>query len=96
MVEVIGVLIAAGDGKHAGAQDVGDAVRHQQRVARVSDQRRQSLRDPHAPLGGSQQHYPAVGGDASAVERCGDFLAAYGWKAERVDCIVRHGGCGSE
>ena len=73
-----------------------DAVRHQQRVARVRDQRRQLLRDAQPPLGSGQEHHAAVGGDASAVECSGDFLASDGWKAEGLDCIVRHGGCGSE
>ena len=38
MIEIVGVLIAAGDREHAGAQNVGDAVRHQQRIARIGDQ----------------------------------------------------------
>jgi len=37
MIEVVGILIAAGNGKHAGAQNVGHAVGHQQRIARVGD-----------------------------------------------------------
>ncbi len=95
MIEIVGIFIAAGDGEHAGAQDVGDAVRHQQRIARVGDQRRQPIGDPDASLRRSQQHHAAIGGEASAIERRGDFLASDGWKAERLNRIVGHGGCGS-
>ena len=94
-IQVVGILIAAGDGQDAGPQDVGHAVRDEQRVARVRDQRREPIGDPEAALGGSQQHDAAVRGDAAAVEGGGDFLAADGWKAERLDRIVGHGGCGS-
>ena len=80
MIEVVGILVAAGDGEHAGAQDVGDAVRHQQRIARIGDHRRQPVGDPETPLGRGQQHHAAVGGDAPAIEGGGDFLAVDGWK----------------
>jgi len=40
MIEVVGVLIAASDRKHAGTQNVLDAVRDQQRITRIGDQRR--------------------------------------------------------
>ena len=43
MIEVIGVFVAAADGQHARAQDVGDAVRDEQRIARIGDQRGQAL-----------------------------------------------------
>lgn len=38
VVEVVGILVAASDGEHAGSQDVGDAVRHEQRIARIGNQ----------------------------------------------------------
>ncbi len=95
MVEVVGVLVATGDGEHAGAQDVGDAVRHEQGIARIGNQPRQPIGDPQAALGSRQQHDAAVGGDPAAVEVSDDFLAAHGWKQERRVGIVGHGGCGS-
>ncbi len=45
MIEVVAILVAAGDGEHARPQDVGDAVRHERRVARVGDQRGQPCGD---------------------------------------------------
>jgi len=95
VVEVVGILIATSDGEHASAQDVGDAVRHEQWVARVGDQPRKSIGDPQPALGSGQQHDAAIGGDPAAVEVSDDFLAAHGWKQERRGRIVGHGGCGS-
>ena len=95
MIEVVGILVAAGDGEHAGAQDVGDAVRHEQGIARIGNQPCQPVGDPQAALGGGQQHDAAIGREASAVKVGDDFLAAYGWKEERLARIVGHGGCGA-
>ena len=95
MVEVVGVLVTARDGQHARTQDVGDAVRHEQRIARVGDQPGKTIGQADAPLGGGQQHDATIGGDPAAIKGGRDFLAADGWKQERLDRIVGHGGCGS-
>ena len=60
MIEIVCVLVTAGDGKHARAQDVGDAVRDEQRVTRIGDERCEPSRNPHAPFGGCQQHDAAI------------------------------------
>ena len=54
MVEVIGVLVATRDGQHARAQDIGDAVRHEQWIARIGNQPREPIGNPHAALGSGQ------------------------------------------
>ncbi len=95
MVEVVGVFVAAGDGQDPGAQDVIDAVRHEQRIARIGNQSRQPVRDPQLALHRAEQHDAAIGRDASAVEGGGQLLAADGWKMERQGRIIGHGGCGS-
>jgi len=87
--------MAAGDGEHAGAQDVGDAVGHQRRVARISDQPGQSPRHAQATLGGGQKHDAAVRRHAAAIEGGGELLAADGWKEEGCGRIIGHGGCGA-
>ena len=77
VVEVVGILVAAGDGEHARPQDVGDAVGDERRVARVGDQRRQLGGDAEGGLDGGEQHHAAIGGHAPTVERGGDFLALH-------------------
>ena len=95
MIEVVSVFVAASDGKDAGAQDVVDAVRHEQRIARIGDQSREPIRDPQLPLHRAEQHDAAIGCDASTIEGGGQLLATDGWKMERQGRINRHGGCGS-
>lgn len=95
MVEVVGVLVAAGDGEHARAQDVGDAVGHQRRVARVGDQPGEAPGHAQAALGGGQQQDAAIGRQATAIEGRGDLLASDGWQGKRQGRIVGHGGCGA-
>jgi len=70
-------------------------VRHEQWIARISNQFCQPISNPQSPLGSSQQHDATIGGDPAAVESGGDFLAAHAWKQERRGRIVGHGGCGS-
>jgi hypothetical protein len=65
MIEMVGVLIAAANGEHAGAQNVGEAVRHQRRIARIGDQRCQHLRDTDAPLGAVAEVVEIRGGVVS-------------------------------
>ena len=95
MVEVVGILVAAGDGEHAGTQDVGDAVRHEQGIAVIGNQPCQPVSDSQAALGGGQQHDAAVRGDPATVKGGSNLFAAHGWKQERRGRIVGHGGCGS-
>ena len=96
VIEIVGILIAARDGKHASAQYIGKTVRDQQRLTRVGDQRRQWVRDPQTPFRCRQEHHTAVRGNAPAIEGSSDFLAPDGWKTEASERIVLHGGCGSE
>jgi len=79
MSEVVAILVAIGDDEHARLQDVGDAVRHERRVASVGDQRGQSGGDAAAGLDGGKQHDAAIGGHASAIDCGGDFLALDRW-----------------
>src|SRR5882757_7556074 len=47
MIEIVGILVTAGNGKHARG-DVDDTVRHQQRIARIGDQPCQAMGVPGA------------------------------------------------
>jgi hypothetical protein len=93
VVEVVGVLVAAGDRQDARPQDVRQRMDDPRRVAPIGDQRRQPIADAELPLRRGQQHDPAVRGQPSAVEGSGHLLAADCWKAERLGFIVVHGGC---
>ena len=95
MVEVVGILVAAGDGEDAGAQDVGKRMHDTCRVARIGDLGGEFLRHTDPPLGQPQQHQAAVGTDAATVEGGGEFLTLHRWQRERQQGIVDHGGCGS-
>jgi hypothetical protein len=95
VVEVVGILIAAGDRQDARPQDVGQRVDDPRRVARIGDQRRQPVAQAELALGRGQQHDPAIGGQPSAIEGSRQLLAADRWKAEGLDRIVIHGGCGA-
>lgn len=54
VIEVIGILIATSEGKHAGTQDILDAVCHPKRIPRIGDQLCPRGGDPNALLGGDQ------------------------------------------
>ena len=80
VVEVVAIFIAAGDGEDPGAQDVGNAVGYQIRIARVGDQRGKLVGDAQAPLGGGEQHHAAIGRQSPAIKCGDDFLASNGWE----------------
>ena len=73
--EVVAILIAARDGEDAGADHVGDRVRHAAWSAPIRDEARQPLGDPEPALGLGQEHDAAVGRQAPAIESGGDLLA---------------------
>ena len=60
VVEIVGILVAASDGQHACTQDIGHAVRHQQRIAWISDQRGKPVGDPNRLLHLGEQHHAAI------------------------------------
>ena len=93
-VEIVGVLVAAGDGEDAREQNLGERVNHPRRIAPIGDHGRELLGDPHPSRCRGEQHHAAVRRQAPAVERGGELLAPDGWKPERQSRIVGHGGCG--
>src|SRR5580693_8844952 len=93
-IEVVSILVAAGDRGHP---------RHQHFEHRMSDAAliapiRHRAREPPANTGRalrlSQQQQAAIGGLVAAVKINCEFLAADRWKIERKQRIVVHGGCG--
>jgi hypothetical protein len=47
------------------------------------------------PLGTGQKHHTAIRGETTNIESSSDFLVSDGWKPERLNRIIVHGGCGS-
>ena len=82
MIEVVGILVAAGDGEDAGAQDVGNECGYRA-GSRGSAITAASLSPLRAAARLPQQHHAAIRSDAPAVESGGDLLALHGWKRER-------------
>ena len=93
-VEIVGVLVAAADRKHPGADHVGDRMGDARGIAPIGNAARQTLGYAQTPLRHRQQHHAAVRGHPPAVERGCDFLALDGWKREQRNRIVSHGGRG--
>ena len=75
-VEVVAVLVAAGDSENPGPQNVVNTVRHERRIAWVRDQLRQRIGCAEVPLHRAEQHDTAIGCDPSAIERGLHPLAA--------------------
>src|SRR5712664_2507689 len=94
-VEVVGILVAAGDRENAGAQDIGQPMSDPALIAAVRDHRGEPFGEAQPPLRLGEQHHPAIGGEPAANEGGGHLFAHNGWKAERQQAIVGHGGCGS-
>ena len=94
MVEVIGILVPAGDGQDACQQDLGQRMQNPARITPVRDHRGELLGDaqPSGSLG--EQQDAAVRGQASAVKRSCELLAPDGWKRERETRRIGHGGRG--
>ena len=93
-IQIVGVLVAAGNGEDAGADHVGERVGDPRGITTIRKATRQSFGDAKASLRHRQQHDAAVRGQATAVEIGCDFLARDGWKRERQEIIVCHGGRG--
>ena len=91
---VVGVLVAAGDGQHAKAQYLGQAMGDQRRIAPVPEAIGQKIGETDAAFRLAQKHQAAVRGDQATVECRRHLLATDGWKIEGKKAIVGHGGCG--
>jgi len=78
----------------ASADHVGARMADARGIAMVGKAARQPVGDAKTLLGHRQQHDAAIGGEAAAIKSGCDFLAANGWKQERQEIIVGHGGRG--
>ena len=65
------------------------------RIALVGDDPGELVGDTEAPLRLGEEHYTAIRRDPSAIKGGRDLLALNGWKGERQQVIVGHGGRGA-
>ena len=75
----IAILIAARDGQHARAQDIGDTVGDETWIARIGNQSGEPCRNAERLFNRPDKHDPAVGRQPPAIKRSRDFLAPHGW-----------------
>jgi len=79
-VEIVGVLVTAGNRQDASAHHVGQRVRDARRIAPIGKATRQSFRDRQPLLGHRKQHHAAIRSQSPAIEGGGHRFAANGWK----------------
>ena len=94
MVEIVGILVSHGDGEDARPDHVGQRMRDPRRIAAVGHEAGEARGDAEPSLGHGQQHHSAIRGQPTAVEIGCDLPPSDGWKRERRDRIVGHGGRG--
>jgi hypothetical protein len=94
-VEIVGVLIAAGNGEDAGAKDIGQQMGDAILIAPVGNHLGKPIGDVEPTLRLGEQHDAAIRSDPSAIKGGGDLLPLNGWKEERQQIIVGHGGRGA-
>jgi hypothetical protein len=93
-VEVVGILIPAGDGEDALAQEIRQQVRHLGGIAPVREGPGQRVDQAETLVGTGQQENAAVRTDATAIEGAGNLLLVDGWQGKQQTCIVVGGGHG--
>ena len=95
MVEIIGILIAAGDRQDPRLKDVGNTVDDTALVAGIGNATGKASGNAHRAFGLRQQQHAAVRCQPPAIESRGHFFAANGWESKTGNAIVGHGGRGT-
>ena len=93
-VEIVAVLVTAGDGQHARADELEHVVAHTRRIAAIPHGIGKARTDPDLLLGTAQQQQPRIGRLVATVEIDCEFLACDGWQIEGKRRSVHHG-CGA-
>ena len=83
VVEIVGILIPAGDRQDARQQDLGQRVHDPARITAVRDHGGELVGNAEPAGGLGQQQDAAIRGQASAIEGGCELLAPNGWKRER-------------
>ena len=75
--------------------DATEKVVVRKRIAPIREHPSEPVGQAEAPISHRQQHYAAVRREPPTIECSCDFLGVNGWKPERQDRIVGHGGRGA-
>ena len=94
-IEVVGILIAAGDRQHPCLQDVAQTMDDPALVPGVGNAVGQMPGNAYPALRLGQQQHPAIRRQPPTIESGGYLLAANGWESKRNNAIVDHGGRGT-
>jgi hypothetical protein len=93
-VKIIRIRVAASNGEHTRAQNIGYRMGDQVRIAVVGDERGKGVDQAKTLVGARQQQDATIGTDLAGVEGGGDFLLADTWQRKREKGIVSVGGHG--
>ena len=94
-VEVVAVLVAAGDSESARRNQLKHLVPDARRIAAIGHGFSQPPTDAELSLGLPQQQKSGIGGLVSSVEINCEFLTLDGWQIEGERRSFGHGGCGA-
>ena len=80
MIEVVGVLVAAADREHAGAEHMTKAVHNPRRIAPIRNTRAKLSAKPRRRSAIARSITPPFEVRRPAIEGSCDFLGVNGWK----------------
>lgn len=89
-IEVVGVLVAAGDGDHARRHHIGVTVRDEQPIARLGQRSGDGRRQPEPARGLPQDNGAAVGAEVAGIARSCERLGLHGRQPGEEECSL-HG-----
>jgi hypothetical protein len=87
-IEIVGILVAAGDRQNPGAQYAIAAVDHAALVAGIGDAAGKSTSDPEPSLGLRQEQHRTARRQSAAIKRSSDFPTMNRWKRKGGDAII--------
>jgi hypothetical protein len=94
-IEIVGILVAAGNRQDPRLKDVGNTVDDTALVAAIGNATGQTPGNAHRAFRLRQQQHARIRCQPPAIERRRHCLAANGWKSKTGNAIVDHGGRGT-